>query len=336
MACYTGKDEGDLLAVPDFVAPSPESDRQASGTPSRPADGVAAVKSMPNRLPPWSHCTMQRGADTVIGIDVASDASVKILRGPKLFDVDVLGFEAKEPTLDHDVILPAGLTVHALSDTEGFQKLLVVIAGKLTALVRVKNCRDVAVFHGGPDCVQYRPGIQRIGERPTDDLAAEPVNNRGQIHVSVVHLDIGDIDGPDLIWKENHLVSQQVWHNRFPEVAFREIRFRVDRMDAHLQHTGPDQLASDVVSLTTQQRSKFPCLQKRHHCVPVVETSHDDFPMLSGFCVLWLWLIVERRARYSQQFTLSTNRQLRICSDQAPGWVFPCGESSPEESPAPA
>ena len=44
MACYAGKGEGGLLTVPDSVAPSPETDQQASGTLSRPADGVAGCE----------------------------------------------------------------------------------------------------------------------------------------------------------------------------------------------------------------------------------------------------------------------------------------------------
>ena len=56
------------------------------------------------------------GTSIVIGIDVIGNATAKFFWATKFVDVDELGFEAAEPTLDHDIIRPAGLSVHALPD----------------------------------------------------------------------------------------------------------------------------------------------------------------------------------------------------------------------------
>ena len=41
LACYVAEGEGGPLTDPDSVAPSPGTGQQASGIPSRPADGDA-------------------------------------------------------------------------------------------------------------------------------------------------------------------------------------------------------------------------------------------------------------------------------------------------------
>lgn len=38
--------------------------------------------------------------------------------------------------------------------------------------------------------------------------------------MAMPHFDVGDINGPHLIWQENRLVSQQIGDNGFFKVAF--------------------------------------------------------------------------------------------------------------------
>lgn len=51
----------------------------------------------------------------------------------ELVDVDPLDFETVEPALDHDVVRPATLPVHALANTETLQQNLVLRTGKLAS-----------------------------------------------------------------------------------------------------------------------------------------------------------------------------------------------------------
>ena len=52
---------------------------------------------------------------------------------------DQLRFQAAEPALDHNIVCPAGFTVHALADMQSFQKLFILVACKLASLIRVEN-----------------------------------------------------------------------------------------------------------------------------------------------------------------------------------------------------
>ncbi len=54
----------------------------------------------------------------------------------------------------------------------------------------------------------FQDGLQAqgVGEIPAYDFPAVPVDDGGQIHVAAIQFDIGDVNGPNLIWKGNLLV----------------------------------------------------------------------------------------------------------------------------------
>ena len=61
---------------------------------------------------------------------------------PCFSDIVILGqicflvLEAPEPSLNHDIVSPAAFTIYALTDLVFFEKVYVLIACKLTALIR--------------------------------------------------------------------------------------------------------------------------------------------------------------------------------------------------------
>ena len=153
------------------------------------------------------------GPEAIVAVNVLPDGAAQSPGIVVLIDVDSFCFQAAEPALDHDVIRPAGLAIHALTDVEVFQKVLVLGAGELTALIRVGDSRGAVELHGIP----YRPddgtGVQSVGEVPAHNLPAEPVDESGEVHVAMLHPDVGDVDGPNLIWELNADISQQIRHN---------------------------------------------------------------------------------------------------------------------------
>ena len=48
-----------------------------------------------------------------------------------------LVLETPEPSFDHDIVSPATFTIHALTDLVLFEKVHVLIACELTALIRI-------------------------------------------------------------------------------------------------------------------------------------------------------------------------------------------------------
>ncbi len=50
--------------------------------------------------------------------------------------------------------------------------------------------------------LQDRLGVQRVAELSAHELAADPVDDSGQVHMAATHFDVSDVNGPCLIWKE--------------------------------------------------------------------------------------------------------------------------------------
>ena len=79
------------------------------------------------------------GLEAVVAVNVLPDRTAQspgvVVLTVVLTDVDSFCLQAAEPALNHEVICPAGLTVHALTDVEFLQEGFVFCAGELTALI---------------------------------------------------------------------------------------------------------------------------------------------------------------------------------------------------------
>ena len=64
---------------------------------------------------------------------------------PCFSDIVILGqicflvLEASEPSFNHDIVSPPAFTIHALTDLVLFEEIHVLIACKLTALIRIQD-----------------------------------------------------------------------------------------------------------------------------------------------------------------------------------------------------
>ena len=75
--------------------------------------------------------------DCIVVFDIAVYELPEFSRGGKLIGVYGFCFQTSEPTLYHDVVSPASLAIHALTDPQFFQQMLVIIACELATLVRI-------------------------------------------------------------------------------------------------------------------------------------------------------------------------------------------------------
>ena len=70
---------------------------------------------------------------------------------PCFSDIVILGqicffvLEAPEPSFNHDIVSPAAFTIHALTDLVLFEKIHILIACKLTALIRIQDNRFATI-----------------------------------------------------------------------------------------------------------------------------------------------------------------------------------------------
>ena len=58
-----------------------------------------------------------------------------------LSQICFLVLETPEPSFDHDIVSPPAFTIHALTDLVLFEEIHVLIACKLTALIRIQDNR---------------------------------------------------------------------------------------------------------------------------------------------------------------------------------------------------
>ena len=75
----------------------------------------------------------------VISVHIVTDCL------PCFSDIVILGqicflvLEASEPSFNHDIVSPPAFTIHALMDLVFFEEIHVLIACKLTALIRIQD-----------------------------------------------------------------------------------------------------------------------------------------------------------------------------------------------------
>lgn len=153
------------------------------------------------------------GTKCVVVVDILPDCYSQAFGCGKLVDIDQFRLQTAEPPLNHDVVRPTGFPVHALANVGFFQQILVRFACELTALIRVQNRRCAVGFHSTLYCSDDRLCVQRVRQIPAHNLPTVPVDDGGEVHVSPVHFDIGDVDRPDLIGEVNDLISEQIRDN---------------------------------------------------------------------------------------------------------------------------
>ena len=211
----------------------------------------------PKREAEWTGGSPVDGYAEVVGVDILPD------RFPDFPDVMVLsqvGFlilEGTEPSLDHDVISPPALSVHALPDPVVSQELPVLVTGELTALIAVQDlrlCHLQSFFHRSDD----HPGIQRVVNIPTDDAAAIPVDDCGQIDKPMLYGDICDVDRPRLIRSGDNCIPEQIWAYLRLLHSFGKVQLWVNGVDSHFIHVSAGLAPADMMALGFQLSRHLP------------------------------------------------------------------------------
>jgi len=121
------------------------------------------------------------------------------LAGVECVQVNVLVLEGPPEPLDKDVVLAAAPTVHADSHVIVFQHLGKGVAGKLSALVGIEDGRCTIAAQGLLESLDAKGAVQGVGYPPGQHLAAVPVHDRHQVHVSAGHGYKRDIGCPHLV-----------------------------------------------------------------------------------------------------------------------------------------
>ena len=208
------------------------------------------------RIVAFSRCLVfecRMTALKVVGMDILPDGTPCLPNVIVLRQISFFILEAAEPSLNHDVICPPAFPVHALTDPIFLYKVNVLLTCELASLIRIQDLRFryfKGFFQGG----DHHPCIKSIIDFPADNTAAVPVNHGRQIQESAPDGDIGNIDGPCLVWSVYHCITQEI--RTYPGLLhpLRKIHFRINGINIHLIHITPCFASADLISTGFQLR----------------------------------------------------------------------------------
>lgn len=118
-------------------------------------------------------------------------------------------------------------------------------------------------------------GLHRDRHPPSQDLAAEPVDDGHEIDEPPRHRDVADVRCPDLIGPHDRQFVQQIRVDLVPRRRLRCVRATVDCLDRHLLHQRGDMLAADLDAFLPQQIAQHPTTRERKFQVQLVDPPHD-------------------------------------------------------------
>ena len=124
--------------------------------------------------------------------------------------IDLLIFDGPPKPLDKNIVAPSPFSIHADRDVMFVEQVCKGKAGKLAALIGIEHLGLSITCQSLLDGLKTKRGIERDGYTLCENLAAKPVDNRGEIDKTACHRNVGDIHRPDLIGTFHHKMTQQI------------------------------------------------------------------------------------------------------------------------------
>lgn len=180
-------------------------------------------------------------------------------------------FHRAPQALDHHVIAPSDPAIHADGYLLAQQHAREGVAGELAALIGVEYLR----FPEARQRLDAEVGLHSDRHQPSQDLAAEPVDDGREIDEPHRHRDVADVRCPDLIGPHDQQFAQQIRVDLVPRRRLRCVQATVDCFDRHLLHQRGDMLAADLDAFLPQQIAQHPTTRKRKFQVQLVDPPHD-------------------------------------------------------------
>lgn len=146
----------------------------------------------------------------VVKAQVAANAFARLAHSVVGVQVDLFVLHAAPQPLDEHGVPPAAATAHADGDALALEPLGEHHAGELQTLVGVENLRLAVTRDRLVEHAHAEVRFHRHRHVPGQDLAAMPVNDRGQIHEAARHRDVVQVHRPDLVRALDRQAAQQV------------------------------------------------------------------------------------------------------------------------------
>lgn len=168
----------------------------------------AVEADWPSRLLPGFPIKPLVRALRVVEVQIRFQAALGLRYGIVSFQVDLLVFDGTPQPLNKHVVSPAPLAIHADPDTLMMQQASKFLAGKLAALIRVKNLWGALFCQGFVDCIQAEVRDQRVGQPPSQYAPREPVDHGHQIDKAFRHRDRRDVSRPGLVAARDRQIAR--------------------------------------------------------------------------------------------------------------------------------
>ena len=183
------------------------------------------------------------GSLRVIELEPGSDSLSGLSRTLVFIEVHLLVLNASPKPFGENVVDGASLSVHADLDVPGKKTFQITVTREMAPLVAVENVRESGL-KSPVHTVKDKRHLERLIQRPGDDIPGMPVDDRHEVHPSVRHVDVGDVDSPDVVRILGRDIPERIRIDFMFQSPFAEIGPRMDPFDAHLSHSGPSPLPS--------------------------------------------------------------------------------------------
>jgi len=176
--------------------------------------------------------------------------------------------------LDEDVVEHPAAAVHRNPDALRLEPARKFRACVLPALVAVENLRP----RDPQRSIKSRQTelfFQENREFPSQDIATEPVHDRGQKHETMRQTNIGDVRGPNLIRTANLKMVKKIGVDPIQRLRLARVPFGINRRDPHDPHQAFDSLMIDLIPFSFQDlRHPRRSVKRRLH-VLLVDQPHQ-------------------------------------------------------------
>ena len=110
-------------------------------------------------------------------------------------------FQAGPQALDHRVVPAVSHAAHAALERELGELVLVVFTGVLAAAIGVMKDRMLwaSLEQGHLQGLDTEIGVERVFDAPSDDPAAEQIDDSREVQKAFIGMDVGNVSGPFLI-----------------------------------------------------------------------------------------------------------------------------------------
>ena len=141
-------------------------------------------------------------APAVVEVEVLRQSFTGVINGAIRLQVHVFVFHRPPQSLGKDVVETPSARVHTDLYVVVFQDCGVDPARVLDALIRIVDDRHVGEQRV-PQGMDAEIRLQGFRQSPSDDVAGEPVENRGEVTESFFQPDVGDVRSPNLVGTGN-------------------------------------------------------------------------------------------------------------------------------------